>query len=301
MKRLVVIVLNWNGLRDTLAALDSLARCRMPEGWSLGTIVVDNGSSDGSAAALATRTDVELIALPANLRFAGGNNMGLRRALAAKADAIALLNNDTEADAALFEHLLLALEQDAGAGAAGPLIYYAPPSSRIWYAGGECEPGLAWARHRGIGGRDQGQYRSVERTGYVTGCCLLAPRAVWERVGLLDEDYYIYAEDSDWCLRARAAGYRLLFVPTARLWHKVSASSGNESPWKIYHRVRANLRLCRRHARGIGRLAWLPASVVLNAALVGWLLVRGRGAAAAAVPRAFADALRGVRAGEAMP
>lgn len=301
MKRLAVILVNWNGLSDTLAALDSLARCRMPEDWSLWTIVVDNGSTDGSAAALGARRDAELVALPRNLRFAGGNNVGLRHALAGGAEAIALLNNDTEADAALFERLLLALEQDPAAGAAGPLIYYAPPSARIWYAGGECVPGLAWARHRGIRSQDRGQYRSVQATGYITGCCLLATRAAWEQVGLLDEDYYIYAEDSDWCLRARAAGWRLLFVPTGRLWHKVSASSGNDSPWKIYHLVRSNLTLFRRHARGLGRIAWFPASLVMNAAMVARLLLRGRAASVGAVPRAYLDALRGVRAGEAMP
>jgi GT2 family glycosyltransferase len=299
--RLAVILLNWNGRRDTLAALDALARCRMPAGWSLWTIVVDNGSTDDSIAALAPRRDAELIALPRNLRFAGGNNEGLRRALAGGADAIALLNNDTEADAGLFERLLLALEQDPGAGAAGPLIYYHPPSDRIWYAGGVCRPGLGWSSHRGIGRRDRGQYRAVEATGYVTGCCLLARREVWEKVGLLDEDYYIYAEDADWCLRARAAGYRLLFVPTARLWHKVSSSSSVASPWRIYHKVRAGLTLYRRHARGLGRLAWLPSCVVSNAAMAALLLLRGHPAAALAVPRAFADAARGVRPGEAMP
>jgi GT2 family glycosyltransferase len=301
VKRLAVIVLNWNGLNDTLAALDALARCRLPAGWALWTIVVDNGSTDGSVESLSARRDAELIALPHNLRFAGGNNAGLERALAGGAEAIALLNNDTEADAALFERLLLALEQDAGAGVVGPLIYYGPPSDRIWYAGGICRPGIGWTRHRGIGGRDHGQYRAVEPTGYVTGCCLLARREVWEKVGLLDDEYYIYAEDADWCLRARAAGYRLLFVPTARLWHKVSASSGVSSPWKIYHKVRAGLRLCRRHARGPGRITWLPGVLVANAALAAFLLLKGQVAAAAAVPRALADAARGIRAGEAMP
>ena len=301
MKRLAVILLNWNGRRDTLAALEALALCRMPPGWSPWTIVVDNGSTDGSVAALAARGDAELIALHDNLRFAGGNNVGLRRALAGGADAIALLNNDTEPDAGLFERLLLALDQDPAAGAAGPLIYYGPPSDRIWYAGGICRPGLGWSRHRGIGHRDRGQYRAVESTGYVTGCCLLARREVWEAVGLLDDRYYIYAEDADWCLRARAAGYRLLFVPTARLWHKVSASSGAASPWKIYQRLRANLTLFHRHARGLARLTWPPAFLAQQAVLAAWLAARGRIAAAAAVPRALWDAARGRPAAEVGP
>lgn len=301
MKRLAVILLNWNGRQDTLAALDALARCRMPSGWSRWTIVVDNGSTDGSATAFAARADLELIALRDNLRFAGGNNVGLRHALAGGADAVALLNNDTEADAGLFERLLLALDQDPAAGVAGPLIYYAPPSDRIWYAGGICRPGLGWTQHRGIGRRDHGQYRAVEPTGYVTGCCLLARRQVWERVGPLDEAYYIYSEDADWCLRARAAGYRLLFVPTARVWHKVSSSTSVASPWRIYHKVRAGLTLYRRHARGVGRLAWLPLSLAWNLGVAARLLLQGHAAAAAAVPRALVDAARGVAPGEAMP
>jgi len=141
VKRLAVILLNWNGLADTLAALDSLRACRTPEGWTLWTIVVDNGSTDGSPEALAARADAELIALPHNVRFAAGNNAGLERALAGGAQAIALLNNDTEADAGLFERLLLALEQDPAAGAVGPLIYHAPPTDRIWYAAASAGPG----------------------------------------------------------------------------------------------------------------------------------------------------------------
>ena len=301
MKRLAVIVLNWNGLADTHALLDSLALCRLPAGWALWTIVVDNGSSDGSAAALRTRHGIELVALPGNRMYAGGNNAGLERALAGGAAAIALLNNDTVADAGLFERLLLALEQDPGAGAAGPLIYYGPPSDLIWYAGGACHPGIAASWHRGIRTRDEGQYRVVESTGYLTGCCLLAMRQVWERVGMLDERYYIYAEDGDWSLRVRALGLRLVFVPTARLWHKVSSSTGNESPWKIYHRVRANLRLCQLHARGLGRWSWAPFSLVMNSALAAWLLLRGHPAAASSVPRAYWDAMRGISPGEAMP
>jgi hypothetical protein len=299
MKTLVVVVLNWNGLEDTRALLPTLARCRMPEGWRSRVLVVDNGSSDGSVAALrAEFPDVEVLALGENRRFAGGNNEGIRKALGEGADAIMLLNNDTEADPGLCERLLLALEQDPAAGAAAPLIYYRAPSRVIWYAGGRLSPALGFASHRGLRRKDDGRFRSVEPTGYLTGCCLLARREAWERVGLLDERYFIYAEDADWCLRARAAGYRLVFVPTARLWHKVSASSGPQSPWKTYQRLRANLTMFARHARGIGRLTWLPAFLAQQLVLAVWLALRGQGGAAAAVPRALWDAVSGRPAGE---
>jgi len=302
MKTLAVVVLNWNGLEDTRALLPTLERCRLPADWAVHVMVVDNGSSDGSAAALAREFPaVELLALSENRRFAGGCNAGLRHALARGADAVMLLNNDTEADPGLIEKLLLALEQDPGAGAAAPLICFRQPLDRIWYAGGRCVPALGLAAHRGLRSRDRGQYREVERTGYLTGCCLLATRAAWERVGPLDESYFIYAEDADWCLRARAAGLGLLFVPTARLWHRVSASSGTASPWKIYQRLRANLTLFARHARGLARVTWLPCFLAQQKALWLWLVARGQGAAAAAVWRALWDAARGRPAGEVRP
>ena len=294
MSTLAVVVLNWNGMEDTRALLRTLDRCRLPAGWTVRVVVVDNGSSDGSPVAIAHEFPAaEVLALPENRRFAGGCNAGLARALADGADAVMLLNNDTEAEPGLLEHLLLALAQDPSAGAAAPLICFREPLDSIWYAGGRCVPALGLAQHRGLRRRDEGQYRAVEPTGYLTGCCLLATRAAWERVGPLDEGYFIYAEDADWSLRARAAGLRLLFVPTARLWHKVSASSGAASPWKVYQRLRANLRLFSRHARGVGRLTWLPCFLAQQAALAAWLLARGRPGAAAAVPRALRDAMRG--------
>jgi len=299
VKRLAVVVLNWNGRADTIAALASLSACRLPPGWEATLLMVDNGSTDGSAEAVRHEFPaVDVLALAVNRRFAGGNNEGVRRALEGGADAVMLLNNDTEADPGLFEHLLAALEADPAAGAAAPLILFAAPRDHIWYAGGRCAPALGLAAHRGLRAVEHGQYRVVEPTGYLTGCCLLARREVWERVGLLDERYFIYAEDADWSLRARAAGYRLLFVPRARLWHKVSAATGAASPWKIYQRLRANLTMFARHARGPGRVTWLPCFVAQQAALFAWLLARGQAAAAWAVPRALWDAMAGRPASE---
>jgi hypothetical protein len=292
-----VLVLSWNGAELTLDTLRSLAACRVPEGWRLHTLVVDNASSDGSPARVREAfPDVELLALAENRRFAGGNNAGITRALAAGADAVMLLNNDVVADPKLIEKLLAALAEQPAAGAVAPLIYFAPPSDRIWYGGGRCQPWLAHSSHRGIRERDHGQYRSIEDTGYLTGCCLLATAEAWKTVGLLDERYFIYAEDADWCLRARAAGYRLLFVPTARLWHRVSASSGGATPggsmnaWKVYQRLRANVTLWARNTRGVARLTWLPALLAQQLAYALVLLARGHAAAALAVPRALLDA-----------
>jgi GT2 family glycosyltransferase len=237
---------------------------------------------------------VDLLALPENRRFAGGNNAGLERALAAGADAVMLLNNDVQADPGLYEKLLAALAERPDAGAVAPLIYHAAPTDLIWYAGGACVPALAWTAHRGIRTRDRGQYRALEETGYLTGCCLLATAEAWRSVGPLDESYYIYAEDADWSLRARAAGFRLLFVPTARLWHQVSASSGGAvNAWKIYQRLRANVRLFARHVRGPARLVWPLAFLAQQAALWTVLAARGKFAAAAAIPRALVDAMTG--------
>ena len=297
MRTLTVVVLSWNGLSLTRDTLRSLEACQVPGSWRLRVLVVDNASGDGSPQMVRDEfPGVELLALPENRRFAGGNNEGLRRALDAGADAVMLLNNDVVADPKMIAKLLAALDEQPDAGAAAPLIYFAPPSDRIWYGGGRCRPWLAHSSHRGLRDRDRGQYRSIEDTGYLTGCCLLARAEAWRKVGLLDERYFIYAEDADWSLRARAAGFRLLFVPTARLWHRVSASSANAtgghsmSAWKVYQRLRANVTLWARHAHGLARLTWLPALLAQQAAYAVYLLARGQAAAALAVPRALADA-----------
>jgi GT2 family glycosyltransferase len=292
VRTLAVVVLSWNGAALTRDTLRSLGACRVPEDWRLHVLVVDNASTDGSPQMVRDEfPDAELLALSENRRFAGGNNAGLKRALAAGADAAMLLNNDVVADPWMIEKLLGALAEQPGAGAAAPLIYFAPPTDRIWYGGGRCRPWLAHSSHRAIGERDRGRFRSIEETGYLTGCCLLATAEAWKNVGLLDERYFIYAEDADWCLRARAAGYRLLFVPTARLWHRVSASSGGSmNAWKVYQRLRANVTLWARNAKGLARVTWVPALLAQQAAYAAVLLLRGHVAAALAVPRALLDA-----------
>ena len=237
-----LVVLNWNGLEDTIACLES---CRAISYPRLRVLVVDNGSVDGSQAAIRERfPDVELIETGRNLGFAGGNNVGIRRALEQGADYVLLLNNDTLVDRGFVDALVRTARSDPAIGMLCSKIYRVDPPDVLWYAGGYMIEWLGWGRHRGDGVRDVGQFETLEEINRPTGCSLMVTRALCERVGLLGEEYFLYAEDLDWGLRARRAGFKVVYDPGSRVWHKVSRStSGSRSGVVLYYYVR-NLMLC---------------------------------------------------------
>ena len=251
-----VVVLCWNGRDDTLECLASLERVR----WdSLMTFVVDNGSTDGTLEAVREDfPDVVAIRSDENLGFAEGNNVGMRAAMAAGADYVLLLNNDTIADVNLVDALVSEARRRPDAGALCPMITYVDPPNLIWYAGARFDPRAVHnGRHTGYGELDRGQYRSVREIGRATGAAMLVPREVIERVGYFDGELFLQVEDVEWSLRMRAAGYRILFVPAGQVWHHVSVASGGErAPDTAYYEMRNTLAVCSRHAplRGLARL-----------------------------------------------
>jgi GT2 family glycosyltransferase len=219
-----VVVLNWNNLPDTIECLESLLAVTYP---ALRLLVVDNGSTDGSEAALRARfPGLELLQTGANLGFAGGNNAGMRHAFEHGADYVLLLNNDTTVDPGFVTALVDAARDHPRAGLLSSKILFFDRPNVIWYAGASFHPWPGWGRHRGYGQRDMAQFDRVEETDRPTGCSLLATRACCERVGLLRDEYFCYAEDLEWGLRARARGFQVLYVPESRVWHKVSRSTG---------------------------------------------------------------------------
>ncbi len=258
--RIVCVVLNWNGAADTAACLTSLAAMRVPASVAFSVIVVDNGSTDGSLETLPkTFPAVRFLANGVNLRWAGGNNRGLEAARADGATGVLLLNNDTMTDVGFLEALVEAVRSEPSGGLFGPTIL-SWDGSRIWSAGGAWSPWLGRGWHRKLGRRWRGappaarhesaaHAGAAKRCGYLTGAALYVTRACLERIGLLDEGYYLYGEDADWCLKARALGFACLYVPRPVVRHKVSGSSGAASPFKAYHRTRADLRLATRHTR----------------------------------------------------
>ena len=251
--KIFIIVLSYNRRDDTVECLKSLYLSDYP---NYKVIVVDNASSDGSAEAVRRAfPQADVIENSENLMYAEGNNVGIRMALAEGADYVLLLNNDTVVSPAMLGELETAMRNNPDAGAAGAMIYYFPPKQRqqdeiIWYAGGIVSFWKGLTAHRGIREKDAGRYNDIEETGYVTGCAMMLSGRCLGRVGLLDPGYYIYAEDADLSVRARRAGFRLLFVPRAKVWHKVSLSTGGEfSAFKIKNKIKSNLRLFLLHAR----------------------------------------------------
>ncbi len=243
-----IIVLNWNGLADTRECLQSLIRLAGP---APRIYVVDNGSTDNSVEILHREFGerIVLIANERNLLYAGGNNVGILRALSDGCSHILLLNNDTVVDEQLLTELLKAAEQHPNAVLC-PKIYYADRPNILWYAGGKLNLRRARIAHRGIRELDRGQYERMEETAWATGCALFASGKVFETVGLLDDNFQLYCEDVDFCLRARAAGFQIIYVPQAKLWHKVSAAiGGNLSRPKLTRKWNSLRRLLKKHVR----------------------------------------------------
>src|SRR3954447_18464225 len=263
-----IVILAFNGREDTLRCLESVDELDWEE---LTTIVVDNGSSDGVIEAVRERfPHVRVIRSERNLGFAGGNNVGLRAAHDAGADYFLVLNNDTVVDPATVRELVAEAERRPDAGALCPLIYYMDPPERIWCAGARFDPRNAHnGRHTGYRERDEGQYDGVRETGRATGAAILVPRAIIDEVGYLDERLFLHVEDVEWSLRIREASYRILVVPSARVWHRVSVATGGEhSPAVAYYAVRNTLAVSTWHAplSGLARLRrdlaiWLVAVV----------------------------------------
>jgi hypothetical protein len=231
-----VIILNWNGWQDTLACVESCHRLDWP---NFNIVVVDNASTDGSEELLRQNlADVVIIQSGANLGFAGGNNVGIRHALECKADYVWLLNNDAVADPQALTALVECMEKHRDVAIAGSKIFYHAEPRKIWSAGGLWEKGRLHLRQRGANQVDQGQFEELCEIDSVSGCSMLVRSTFIEKIGLMDEEYFLYWEDSEWCARFRSRGYKVLFVPSSKVWHKVSVSTRQSSFSQYYYYTR---------------------------------------------------------------
>jgi len=261
--RVAIIVLNWNGKDDTLECLESL---RNLDYANYEIVAVDQNSTDGSREAIIGEfPDVTLICNDDNLGFAQGNNVGIRYALDAGVQYVALLNNDTVVDPNFVRAFVDAAKAKPDFDVFGPkIVFYGDPNV-IWAAGSAINWRLGICNQRGYGEVDRGQYDVPAEVNALTGCAMMINRKVFDTIGLFDGRFYLYYEETDWCARAQLAGFRLLYVPGTVVRHKVSATIGSASPAIVFYMVRNKLLFITKNGRGLYRL-WLLARALLDTA-----------------------------------
>jgi GT2 family glycosyltransferase len=266
-----IIIVNFNGKDDTLKCLESLRQDRYR---NKQIIVVDNGSDNDSAAVIrGAFPDVVLIETGKNLGFGGGNNVGIRHAIAAGVDYVYLLNNDTTSEPDALRELVKAAQENPGFGILAPVIHYMAEPKEIWFGGATLNPRTLEALHDNSSPPAPGD--PLREIPWATGCAVLIPSRVISELRGFDERFFLYSEDVELSLRVRAAGCRIGLVPPARIYHKVGASARG-SPLACYHALRGKLLLQRLH--GGRRRKWISCRIAANALREGARAIRhGRG------------------------
>jgi GT2 family glycosyltransferase len=277
LPRVAVVVINYDGRDITLQALASLSRTTYPR---CDLVVVDNGSRDGSAEAIAARfPQVRQLRVEVNRGSALGYHAGLRWALEQGYDLVALANNDIEVQPELVAELVAAAQRHPRAGCIGPKCRFAGERDRLWSAGGVLRFRESITRERGFGERDRGQYDEDAEVDYVNGCFVLVRREAALAAGLWDPVFFICVDDADFCTRVKRAGWSCLYAHRAVLYHHVAYSTGGYTPARNLQIGRSSAIYARRYAGPLGWAAFLLAA--LAAAPIATLRELGRGNAAA--------------------
>ena len=231
-----VVTVTFNSAPVICGFMDSLLQ-QTHAGFIL--YVIDNASADETLKRLAEYQDCRMMIVsnPTNVGVAEVNNIGIRAALKDGCSSVLLINNDTVFDSDLLSKLDTGLEQ-YNCGMVAPKILFYDDPERIWCAGAYFSRMRASARHFGAGRKDDGQFDRPRVVDYSPTCCLLIRRQVFDVVGLMDANYFVYFDDTDFCYRAHRAGIKLFYVPSARLLHKVSSLTGSESDFTIRYCIR---------------------------------------------------------------
>ena len=235
-KKVYIILLNYNGWKDTVECVKSLA---VIKGTDTHIVVVDNCSTDDSVEKLKAELPDEVTLLQAdeNNGFSAGNNIGIRYALKNQADYVLLLNNDTVTDQDFLTPLVEFASRTPDCGCISSRIYYYYEKNKIWFDGGAFHPYNCRAEHYRFN-EDGSTVTGIHEATFISGCCMLIPATVIRKIGLMDERYFLYVEDTEYSLRIQKAGYKLYWDADHHFYHKVSASTGNKSKLSQYYEIR---------------------------------------------------------------
>ena len=243
--KISIITVNYNGLKDTCALIESI-----PFNENMEVIVIDNASKQDEASIIQKLfPQVKVIRSEKNLGFAGGNNIGIKKA---KGKYLFLINNDTVFKEFNVDFLINRLESFPKIGIVCPKIRFAWGTNPIQYAGYTPLSKITVRNQAiGFGEEDHGQYDSARPTPYSHGAAMLIKQEAIEKVGLMPEDYFLYYEEIDWSMMFTRAGYEIWYDPACTIYHKESQSTGQDSPLRTYYITRNRLLLVKRNWQGI--------------------------------------------------
>ena len=263
----ITVILNTNRRDDTLEALASLQKNTYSNHQ---VIVLDNASTDGSVEAIRDHFPLtRILKLTDNLGYAGNNNVGIEEALNLGADWVFVLNEDTVLAKDCLSEMIEAANRDSGIGIVGPMVYHHDEPDVIQSAGGSLGP--YWqSQHIGQNEPDTGQFSAIRDVEWISGCAILVKRQVIEQVGGLDARFFYYWEETEWCLRARRNGWRVIHVPNAKLWHKGVQRDYQPKPSVTYYSTRNRLLMMSKHNASLK--IWLHAVWQYLRTLTSWTL-----------------------------
>ena len=269
--RLSIITVNYNGLNDTCALIDSI-----PFNEDMEVIVVDNGSREDEASMLQTRyPHIKAIRSDQNLGFAGGNNLGIK---VANGKYLYLINNDTVFKYFNPQAIIKRLESSPKIGMVCPKIRFAWDNNPIQFAG-YTPLSTFTVRNRaiGFGEEDKGQYDTPHQTPYAHGAAMMLKREVVNKVGFMPECYFLYYEELDWSMMINRAGYEIWYEPASTIYHKESQSTGQNSPLRTYYITRNRLLLVKRNYTGMKKcLAYIYLQMIVANRDILRFIIKGR-------------------------
>lgn len=235
-----IILVNYNGDKDTIDCVKSLLQIDYS---NFEIIIVDNASATQQELEKMLPSEVVYIKSNENRGFSGGNNLGIEYAIKNNADYVLLLNNDTVVDELFLKALVEAAQKHIDVGIiTGKILYYDKPDY-VWYAGGYMNLNRARIHHDHIQEKDD--FPDNDRiVSFATGCLMMMPQNIIREVGMLNDAFFMYSEDAEFCSRIQNVGYKILYTPKAKIYHKVSSSSGGAgSKLSQYYRARNELYL----------------------------------------------------------
>lgn len=250
--RICIVIVNYNGEKYQNDCIRTIKNSAYK---NYEIVVVDNDSTDNSIYMLRKEyPEVSVIELNENRGVTGGNNAGIQYSMQIKADYTLLMNNDVELDKNTIQELVNAASEDM---VTVPKIFYFDRKEMLWYGGGYLNWNWGTGIHQFYREIDRGQADAQRIVTYSPTCCMLVHNSVFEKIGMMDEAYFMYFDDTDFCARLETAGIPLLYVPGSFLWHKVSSSTGGESSkLSVYYMSRNQLYYLSKFKKNIGWMAW---------------------------------------------